>query len=85
MKILGSNWMIFHKEFISEYGVKFTKSAESRIKNATDDQLRNVKKERTEVVITAIDSLKRRFMDKNEREKESERLKLDLSLMCLNS
>ena len=44
-----------------------------------------MKKERTEVVIVAIDSLKRRFMDKNEREKESERLKLDLSLMCLNS
>ena len=37
MKILGCNWMIFHKEFISEYGVKFTKSAEARIKNATDD------------------------------------------------
>ena len=85
MKILGSNWMIFHKEFVHEYGVKVTKCAEKRIKNATDAQLRNVKKERTEAVITAIDSLKRRFMNKNEREKESERLKLDLSLMCLNS
>lgn len=85
MKILGHNWVIFHKDFIGEYGVKFTKSAENRIKNGTDEQLRNVKKDRTETVISAIDNLKRRFVDKAQREKEGERLKLDNSLMCLNS
>lgn len=68
MKLVGQCWVIYHKDFINEIAIKFTSIAEKKLKSASDNDLRNVKKERSEAVILSIDNLKKRVMDKDERE-----------------
>lgn len=85
MKLVGQNWMTYTKDFIHEQGPLFTQKAEQRIKNASDAQLRDIKRERIENIFNAIDNLKKRVMEKDQREKQAELFKLEISLMCLKS
>ena len=52
---------------------------------APDKALRDVRREAIEAIIKAVDSLNKRIVSKEEREKVTELLKLDVSLLCLNS
>jgi hypothetical protein len=47
--------------------------------------LRDVKRERIEALFASIDNLKKRVLEKDQREKEAELFKLEISLMCLKS
>jgi len=53
--------------------------------NTPDQSLRDVRKEKIELIFKAIDSISKRFMTKEERENQGEILKLDLSNKCLRS
>lgn len=85
MACLSSPIIIYHKDVIDEYGPKFAEVAEKRLKEFPDKLLRNVRREKIEAIIKAIEVMQRRTVGKEEREKKIETLKLDVSLMCLQS
>jgi hypothetical protein len=47
--------------------------------------LRDVRREHIEAILKAVDNLNKRIVDRSEREKQSEFLKLEVALLCLNS
>lgn len=56
-----------------------------RLKDAPEKSLRDVRREKIESIIKSIDNFQRRLISKDEREKQTEILKLEISLMCLKS
>ena len=82
---VSSPCIIYHKDFINEYGPKFVQLAKKRLREAPEKSLRDVRREKIELIIKSIDNLQRRLLPKEEREKETEILKLDVSLICLKS
>lgn len=70
---------------IADYGKNFIEIAKKRLLKAPDKALRDVRREAIEAIIKAIDSLNKRIEEKDNREKLNEILKLDVSLLCLNS
>lgn len=59
--------------------------AKKALRDAPEKQLRDVKREKIESMIKSVDLLQRRTLSKDEREKETETLKLDVCLMCLRA
>jgi ubiquitin carboxyl-terminal hydrolase 34 len=59
--------------------------SKNRLLTAPDKALRDVRREHIEAIVKAVDNLNRRIVDKDERDKQSEFLKLEVSLLCLNS
>lgn len=55
------------------------------LRDAPEKSLRNVRREKIESIIKSIDNFQRRLITKDEREKQTEVLKLEVSLMCLRS
>jgi ubiquitin carboxyl-terminal hydrolase 34 len=55
------------------------------LREAPEKQLRDVRREKIESIIKSIDNFQRRLISKEEREKLTEILKLEVSLMCLKS
>lgn len=55
------------------------------MRNAPEKSLRDVRREKIEQIIKSIDNLQRRLISKEEREKQTEILKLEVCLMCLKS
>ena len=85
LQCIACPFPVYHKEFIEEYGPHFTQIAIKRLKETPDKSLRDVRREKIEGIIKAIDNLQKRYIGKDEREKETEVLKLEISLMCLKS
>lgn len=56
-----------------------------QLREAPEKSLRDVKRERIEAIIKSVDSLQRRITSKEDREKETETLRLDVALICLRS
>ena len=56
-----------------------------RLREAPEKSLRNVRREKIESIVKSIDNFQRRLITKDEREKQTEILKLEISLMCLKS
>jgi hypothetical protein len=57
----------------------------AKLKHIPDRVLRDVKREKLEGVVKGIDYLQRRTTSKDQREVETENLKLELCLTCLRS
>ena len=85
MTIASAPYLIYHKDFAHEYGPKFVAVCKERIKSAPEKSLRDVRREKIEGIIRAIDNLQRRYLTKEEREKSTEVLKLEVSIICLRS
>ena len=82
---LSIPYMIYHKDFITEYGPKFVEICIRKLRDAPEKSLRDVRRERIEGIIKSIDNFQRRLISKEEREKMTEILKLEVALMCLKS
>jgi ubiquitin carboxyl-terminal hydrolase 34 len=78
-------YSIYHREFITEYAPKFVDLSVHLLRNAPDKSLRDVRRERIESIIKSIDNFQRRLVTVEEREKQTEVLKLEVALMCLKS
>jgi ubiquitin carboxyl-terminal hydrolase 34 len=76
---------IYHKEFIAEYGPKVVEISKQKLRETPERELRDVRRERIEGIIKGIDNVLRRLESKEEREKQTEILKLEVILMCLKS
>ena len=85
MGIVSSPYLVFHKDFISEFGIKVVELCKKRLKGAPEKALRDVRREKIEGIIKSIDLIQRRCLYKNDRETETEVLKLEVSMMCLRS
>ena len=57
MSCVSSPIIIYHKDVVSEYGPKFAAIAEEKLKGFPDKLLRNVRREKIEGIIKAIDVL----------------------------
>ncbi len=55
------------------------------ILNAPDKCLRDINRDKFDVVMRSIDNMQKRNMTKDERDRESELFKLEISLLCLKS
>ena len=78
--------MIFHKAVIAEYGPKLVDAAKKRLLSAPDKALRDVRREHIEAIVKAVEQLSRRNgLERAEREKDNEILKLEVARLCLNS
>jgi hypothetical protein len=82
---ISAPYQIYHKDFITEYAPKFVDVCTRALKETPDKSLRDVRRERIEAIIKSIDNFQRRLVTKDDREKMTEVLKLEVSLMCLKS
>lgn len=82
---LSYPYQMYHKDFIAEYSPKFVDVCTRALKEAPEKSLRDVRRERIESVIKCIDNFQRRTMGRDEREKMTEVIKLEVALMCLKS
>lgn len=85
MTIASCPYLVFHKDFVHEYGMKFVDLCKKRLKEAPEKNLRDVRREKIEGIIKSIDLISRRCLSKDQREKSTEVLKLEVSMMCLRS
>jgi|LauGreDrversion4_2_1035121.scaffolds.fasta_scaffold16843_4 hypothetical protein len=85
VQILTLPYVCFHKKFIERKGKQICATIKSRLVNTPDQALRDVRKEQIDAIIKSIDSISRRFLTKDERDKQSELLKLELCIKMLKS
>ena len=62
---------MYHKDFISEFGQRIAAAITKRLLSTSDQSLRDVRKEQIEAICKAVDSIGKRFLEKEEREKQS--------------
>jgi ubiquitin carboxyl-terminal hydrolase 34 len=85
VECISTCYLVYHKEYIQEYGHKFVEVCTRALKDSPEKILRNVRREKIENIIKSIDKFQRRLITKDEREKQTEVLKLDIALLCLRS
>ena len=85
MSLISLPAAVYHKAVIADYAPKLIEISRKRLLVAPDRALRDVRREHIEAIIKAIDSFSKRLIDKEEREKQGEVLKLEVALLCLNS
>ena len=83
--MVSKPYMIYHKEFQREYFPKIIRLAKKAIMGAPDKLMRDVQREKVEAIIRCIDNMQKRLFTKEEREKETETLKLEMCHHCLKS
>jgi hypothetical protein len=77
--------LIYHKSVIAEYGPKLIEAAKKRLLSSPDKALRDVRREHIEAILKAVDLLSKRILERADREKDNEILKLEVARLCLNS
>ena len=77
--------MVYHKSVIAEFAPRLIAASKKRLLSAPDRALRDVRRQHIEAIVKAVDALSVRLVEKVEREKEIEILKLEVALLCLNS
>jgi len=76
---------VYHKWFVGEYGVRIKEAITKRLLTTSDVSLRDVRKEQMEAVIKSVENISKRFLAKEDREKQIEVIKLELCNKCLKS
>lgn len=82
---VSQSFLVYHKDFIQEYGPKFVEVCIKALRGAPEKSLRNVRREKIDLIIKSVDNFQKRLISKDEREKQTEVLKLEVSLLCLRS
>lgn len=85
VSILTLPFVVFHKKFIDTKGKLIAQTIKDRLVNTSDLALRDVRKEQIDAIYKSIDSISRRFLTKDERDRQSEILKLELCIKMLKS
>jgi len=68
-QILTLPYPVFHKNFIKEKGQLISDTIKNRLLITTDQALRDVRKEQVDAIIKSVESISRRFLNKEDREK----------------
>jgi hypothetical protein len=85
IEMVSKPYLIYNKGFQKEYFPKVIELAKRAIRSAPDRFLRDINRDKVDIIIRSIDNMQKRNLTKEEREKETEILKLDMSLSCLKS
>jgi hypothetical protein len=57
MQIVSIPYLIYHKDFIVEYGPKMVSVCKRRLRDAPEKSLRDVRREKIEAIIKSVDNL----------------------------
>jgi hypothetical protein len=57
MGFVSGPYLIYHRDFISEYGPKIVSECKKRLREAPEKSLRDVRREKFEGIIKSIDNL----------------------------
>jgi hypothetical protein len=85
MGFVSGAYLIYHKDFIIEYGPKIVSECKRRLREAPEKSLRDVRREKIEGIIKSVDNLEKRLIPKEDRERETEILRLEVALICIKS
>ena len=85
MSFVSAPFLIYHKDFITDFGPKIVKECKRSLKDAPEKSLRDVRREKIEGVIKSIDNIEKRLIPKDERDRSTEILRLEVALICLKS
>lgn len=77
-QILTLPYAVFHRKFIQDKGKLISDTIKNRLVITTDQALRDVRKEQVDAIIKSVESISRRFLNRADREKQTEVLRLDL-------
>ena len=78
-------YQVYHKDFINEFGTNIVEAVRNRLIITSDVALRDIRKEQVDSIIKSVENISRRFSSKEEREKQSEILRLQLCNKSLSS
>lgn len=77
--------VVLHKDVIQEFGQRIAQSIRNRLLSASDKSLRDIRKDQIDAILKSVENVSRRFLTKEDREKQSEVLKLEMCNKNLNS
>jgi hypothetical protein len=77
--------VVLHKDVVAEFGERVATAIRKRLLSASDKSLRDIRKEQVDAILKSVENISRRFLSKEEREKQSEVLKLEMCNKNLNS
>jgi hypothetical protein len=63
---------------VEEFGQSIAEAIKHKLLDTTDQALRDVRKEQIDAIIKSVENIGKRFLKKEEREKQTEVLRLDL-------
>jgi len=72
---------IYHRDVLAEFGPRLITAGKSRLLSIPDRALRDVRREAIEAILKAVDTLNKG----NDKEKDSEVLRLQVAHLCLKS
>ena len=75
----------YHKVFMSEFGTRITQAIKARLMGASDKNVRDIKKDKVEILYKVIGTMQLRTMERNESSKNLEIFKLDMCKKYLAS
>jgi ubiquitin carboxyl-terminal hydrolase 34 len=78
-------YLVYHKDFQKEYFPNVISLVKKCILMAPDKCLRDINRDKFDVVLRSIDNMQKRNLTKDERDRESELFKLEICLLCLKS
>ena len=84
-QVLTAPASVYHKKFIEAKGKLIANLIRDRLVNTPDAALRDVKKDQIDGIFKSIDNISRRFLVKEDREMESEKLRLEMCNKSLKS
>jgi hypothetical protein len=85
VKLISISAMIYHNSVTSEYAPKLFEASKKRLFTAPGRALRDVFREHKVAYIKAVDTLRKSIVTRAEQEQQNEILKLEMSLLWLNS
>jgi len=57
MQCISIPHMIYHKDFLHEYGPKFVQTCKQRLKDTPEKSLRDVRREKIDAIVKSIDNI----------------------------
>jgi plasmid replication initiation protein len=77
-QIITLPYPVYHKKFVEVTAQDITDAIKKRLIGTSDQALRNVRKEQVDAIIKSVENISRRVLNKDDREKQSEVLRLEL-------
>jgi len=77
--------IVYHKTFVQEYGDRIIKAIKARLLGSQDKSIRDIDKEKVGVLYGTISGMQRRFMEREDSQRELEIFKLEMCKKYLKS
>jgi len=78
-------YLFLHREFSKQFVPQIQQAVTNFILNSPDANIKNVKKETIEAIVSKLNDLLKRTLLSEERDKVISELNLNIAIMCLKS